>query len=284
MTEGITSRLRTKLSDHIMSLPVELLEPLNVTPADTKNSPKMQSFLQQIRQDLEDLEVAVSIQKVDKETRRVTLLLEGTDAQAGRNYIAKQYGATTPFANVKAGMRLLGVLRDPAKVGFGLFVDAGIIDPSKDVLIPLRVIRAQIAKEKTLPLRPMARTLGLVEGYPLGLEITYANPKIGKIEASFSPAQVDSFRDWLRAKNERVLFAGATRQHVKNALKQTGHEVDVLALERQGLQAGYVVLKSGTQAPGIIHAIGSLLPEARLGAYNPSQWTQLFQTGNIGEE
>ncbi len=266
-----------------MSLPVELLEPLNVLPTDTKNSPKMQSFLQQIRQDLEDLEVTVSIQKVDKETRRLTLLLEGTDAQAGKNYIATQYGATNAFANIKSGMRLLGVLREPAKVGFGLFVDAGILDPPKDVLVPLRGIRAQLAKDKTLPLRPMVRILGLVEGYPVELEITYANLKIGKVEACFSPAQVDHFREWLRINNERVLFAGATRQHVKNALKQTGHEVDVVALERQGLQAGYVVLKSGTQAPGIIHAIGSLLPEARLGAYNPARWTKLLQTGEDDE-
>ncbi len=266
-----------------MSIPMELLEPLKATPADTKNNQKRQSFLQQIRQDLEDLEVTLSIQNVDKETRRVTLLIEGNDAQAARNYIASQYGATIAFANVKAGMRLLGVLRDPTKVGFGLFIDAGIIDPPKDVLVPLRTIRDQMAKEKPLALRPMVRVLGLIEGYPLELEITYANTKIGKVEAGFSPAQLDRFREWFRSNNERVLFAGATRQAVKNALKQTGHEVDVMALERQGLQAGYIVLKSGTQAPGIIHAIGSLLPEARLGAYNPGGWTKLLQTGTDGE-
>jgi hypothetical protein len=230
------------------------------------------------------LEVTVSIQKVDKETRRVTLLLEGTDAPAARNYITSQYGATIPFAQVKQGMKLLGVLRDPAKVGFGIFVDAGITDPSKDVLVPLRTIRTQMAKEKILPLRPMVRILGLVEGYPLEIEITNANEKLGKVEASFSPAQVDRFREWMRSNYERVLFSGATRQHVKNAIKQTGHEVDVVSLERQGLQAGYVVLKNGTEAPGIIHAIGSSLPEARLGAFSPTRWTQLLQTGNSGEE
>ncbi len=267
-----------------MSLSMELLEPLKATPADTKKNQKMQSFLQQIRQDVEDLEVTLSIQKIDEETRRVTLILDGRDAQAARNYIATQYGTMNTFANIKAGMRILGILRDPAQVGFGLFVDAGIVDPSKDVLVPLRTIRAQLAKEKTLALRPMMRALGLIEGYPLDLEITYANVKIGKVEAAFSQVQLDRFREWLRTNNERVLFAGATRQAVKNALKQSGHEVDVVALDRQGLQAGYVVLKSGTQAPGIIHAIGSLLPEARLGAYNPTQWTKLLHSGTGGEE
>jgi len=152
------------------------------------------------------------------------------------------------------------------------------VNPSKDILIPLHTIRAQIGQNKPLPLRLMVRILGLVEGYPIELEITHVNPAIAKIEGKFSPTQIDRFQEWLRAKNERVLFAGATRQHIKNALKQSGHDIDVIALERQGLQAGDIILKKGTQAPGIIHAIGSYLPEARLGAYNPAQWIELLRT------
>ncbi|HMF34050.1 MAG TPA: DUF2110 family protein [Candidatus Lokiarchaeia archaeon] len=259
-----------------MKLSLELLESLVATSAEFDQTVITQSLLQQVRQDVEDLDVRVSVHHVDDQTFRPTLLLEGDDAGVARNLLAQQYGTLIAFNDVTAGVRRIGTLRDPIQVGFGIFLDAGIIDPPKDVLIPLRVLRDQLAGGKALSVRAMTYALGWVAGYPLEIEIVSANVKIGKIEARLSQAEVDAIQTWIRERYERVLFVGATRQHVKSVIKKTRHLIDILGIERHGLLAGQVVLKPGTHAPGIVRAIGAQLSEARLGAFRPGGWKTLI--------
>lgn len=259
-----------------MQLQLELLESLAASAAQYDEVGKFQSLLQQVRQDVEDLDVQISMGSIDDQSLRPTLLLEGPDAGVARNCLVELYGSHIAFSDVTTGTQRIGVLRDPNKVGFGLFVDVGITNPAKDVLIPVRVLREQLAGGKKLPLRAMVYALGWVEGFPLVVEITAANVKVGKVEARLAPSEIETFQSSLRERYERVLVVGATRQHVKQAIKQTRHLRDILAVERHGLLAGQVVLKPGTQAPGIIHAIGAQLPEARLGAFRPTRWKALF--------
>ncbi len=209
------------------------------------------------------LEVEWKLSAVEKQWLKVKL--EGEDEEVAGALIKKEMGQIpVRLSEVKEGDILRGRLIDVGKVGYGVYVDVGVLSPKpKDALIPLYWLKREFKDE---PVRVLIGEMGWVDGLPVEVLITRVEFGAKEIEAVFSESQLRKFRNWLDDRHDKLLIAGTISERVEEALMKTGHGRDVRRLEELGLMETLVVLKKGTNAPGIIKEIGPLIKGAVIGA------------------
>ena len=110
-------------------------------------------FLQTFRRVLEEQipeDLSVKLAQVDlRSDNRVIIELQGSNKDEltfVSNIFKDITGEITDAHNVPKNKALFGSLRSVGKVGFGLFVDIGIENPVKEVLIPLHQLRKQLTR------------------------------------------------------------------------------------------------------------------------------------------
>ncbi|NPA47416.1 MAG: DUF2110 family protein [Thermococci archaeon] len=215
---------------------------------------------------LGDLHVEWRLSVVDKQWVKVSV--EGEDEEIATSLIRKEFGQIpVRLSSIREGEVLRGRLIDVGKVGYGIYVDVGVLSPRpKDALVPLYWLKKTFWEA---PLRAIADGMGWVDGLPVEVEITRVEFGTREIEAVFSDDQLAKFREWRSDGLDKLLIAGTIQENVEKALLETGHHRDVRRIEELGLMETLVVLKKGTDAPGIIKEIGPLIRSAAIGSIRP---------------
>ena len=72
-------------------------------------------------------------------------------------------------------------------------------------------------------------------------------------------------------------MSGATKNQFKKALVKRGHLRDIVSVERHGFLEHIVILKEGTEAPGIIAHIGKYLRNCKLSAIRHERIHKLLE-------
>lgn len=173
-------------------------------------------------------------------------------------------------ADIKPSMELWASLRSVGDVGFGLFCDAGIFDPVKEILLPLHTLRNQLAHDEKVPVRTIMTQYGFMNYFPLKLKMVNAglledssSVDAYRFEAMLTDSQIEQIRTWVEQDFEIIFTTGMPRQSVKRAVTKRGHDRDVIEIQRLGPLESAVVCKQGTRATGLIAHIGDLIPECR---------------------
>jgi len=216
-----------------------------------------------LRSLLGDLEVEWKLSATTKNWVKVTL--EGDDEEISANLVREEFGEV-PYSlkNVEVGGTYRGRFVDLGKVGYGAYVDIGIFRPKpKDALVPLHYLKRTFGD---MPVRQMIRKFGWIDNFPVEVEVTGVEFGAREIELAFSNRQEKIIRDWLRDGYDKLFIAGTISERVEEALIKTGHGRDVKRMEELGLMETLLVLKRGTQAPGIIKELGPHLKGAIFGA------------------
>jgi hypothetical protein len=210
-----------------------------------------------------DLEVSWKIGITQKQWVKITL--EGEDEEVSANLIREEFGEVPyKLSSVKEGELYRGRFIDLGKVGYGVYVDIGIFSPApKDVLVPLYYLKSLFGDK---PARQLIREFGWIDHLPVELEITKVEFGAREIEGKFSEKQLRQIKQWTTDGYDKIFVAGTISEKVEEALIKTGHSRDVKRLEELGLMETLLVLKKGTQAPGIIKEIGPHLRAAVFGA------------------
>lgn len=227
-----------------------------------------------IEKPFHQLDVAVAV-TVDPESKAVHVTVKGADALVVSNYVKRTFGCQLAFTEVKEGQVLRGYLRDVGKVGFGVFVDCGLVAPAKDVLVPLVTLRDQLAGKK-VSTRDVLQYYGLGDHFPVNLTLTAIDRRKKCLEGALTPAQSQSLKACLDDGLERVNVCGVTRQQLKRQVALAQHTVDVPEVSRLGWLEHQLICKHGTTAPGIITEIGPRLPGVDLFAVRPQNVQLLF--------
>jgi len=212
---------------------------------------------------LGDLHVEVKLSAVEKQWVKVSV--SGEDEEVAVSLLKREFGQIPiKLSSIKVGDVLRGRLIDVGRVGYSLYVDVGVLSPKpKDALVPLYWLKAEFYDE---PLRLMADRMGWVDGLPVEVEIKSVEFGTREIEAVFSTDQVERFKEWRSDGLDKLFITGTILENVEKALLETGHHRDVRRIEELGLMETLVVLKKGTNAPGIIKEIGPYVREALIGA------------------
>ena len=212
---------------------------------------------------LEELEVEWKLSAVKKNWVKVTL--SGEDEEISANLVREEFGEVPyKLSAVKEEEIYRGRFTDLGKVGYGAYVDLGIFFPRpKDALLPLYYLKEVFGDA---PLREMIKRFGWIDNLPV--EVAVAKVEFGarEVEVTFSKPQLKRMKSWLEDGYDKLFVAGTISENVEKALVQTGHGRDVKRIEELGLMETLLILKKGTQAPGIIKEIGPLLKGALIGA------------------
>ena len=99
-------------------------------------------------------------------------------------------------------------------MGFGIFVDIGIENPYKEVLLPLHTLRDQLVKGEKLSANEIIQRYGFMDNFPVEIVIIkIENPQSRKpkYEAVFSEKFLQKIGEWVEWELDLVFAIGEPR-------------------------------------------------------------------------
>jgi len=215
----------------------------------------------------------VKIVRIEKDVKGwIKITLNGEDTEAAKNYLTKEFYSTVLINQLKNGDIRKGKLIDVEKYGYGIYIDIGVISPHpKDALIPLYVLRRQLANNHKVSTRQIIKKYAFMNNLPLEVKIIDVDERFDTIEVELSENQIKKYKKWINQELDRIIICGATRQMIRKAIIKSGHLQDILSIERLGLLEHTVVCKPGTTAQGLIAEIGKYLPKIPMKAFKPKE-------------
>jgi hypothetical protein len=240
-----------------------------------------ENFLTMMRKLFEEkisADLKVNIESLElRGDNRLEIKLKGErkdDETFAASLIKEIVGETILLKDLKAKQVLKGICRSVGSVGFGLFVDIGLQNPSKEVLVPLYELRKQLVNEQTISTPEIIHKYGFIDNLPVEVEIVRidtSNPDRPQIDARFSENYINQMKTWVQ-KGENIVFTvGAPRKVVKEIVARTGHTLDVPEIQRLGPLETALFCKEGSYAPGIISEIGPSMSNVKLSMLIPAQ-------------
>jgi hypothetical protein len=190
----------------------------------------------------------------------------GEDAEAFINVVTERFGSIPlDGSRVEKWDVVKGYVVAAGRVGFGVYVDLGILEPvAKDALYPLHKMRAQLSDGALKPCREILEENGLVDDFPVRIRVIKVEGE--KITVELSDVTKSLFDNWRKLPFDRVVAVGVGRDDVEKAVKAARLSFDVIRIEPLSLFTQCLVCKIGTDAPGVIVKIGNRLKGVRLAA------------------
>jgi len=193
--------------------------------------------------------------------------VRGDDAEAFLNLLVEKYGeAPVQRSKIERWDVLPGFITGSGRVGFGVYVDVGILEPTKkDALYPLHRMRAQLADGVGKSSREIIYENGLADYFPV--DVIVAELDGDKITVELADRTRDQLQQWKRLVFDRVITVGVDRDYAEKIVKTANLGLDVIKIETLSLLVHCLVCKFDTDAPGVIAKIGNRLRGVGLTAF-----------------
>ncbi|TMI55187.1 DUF2110 family protein, partial [Candidatus Bathyarchaeota archaeon] len=193
--------------------------------------------------------------------------VRGDDAEAFLNLLVEKYGeAPVQRSKIERWDVLPGFITGSGRVGFGVYVDVGILEPTKkDALYPLHRMRAQLADGVGKSSREIIYENGLADYFPVDVIVSELDGD--KITVELADRTRDQLQQWKRLVFDRVITVGVDRDYAEKIVKTANLGLDVIKIETLSLLVHCLVCKFDTDAPGVIAKIGNRLRGVGLTAF-----------------
>ncbi len=191
----------------------------------------------------------------------------GDDSEILGELIIRKFGAAiTTQTEMTTGPHMGIVNRFDSNF---LEIDLGIETPEpRNIRIPARHLRAQLADGKPIPVRAICEEYCLVPETRVGIRVGQL-PENEIQEAWLADSQIRTISEWMTIQLDRVKVIGVTRGTLNNTLQKAGLERDIIAVEQETLATHILTCKLGTDAIGLIPKLGRHLRKARLKTFLP---------------
>ena len=150
-------------------------------------------------------------------------------------------------------------------------VEIGPVSAQFKSEIPRDSLMAQLCDGRNILVDKIARTYCIQEDVPLLVRITFIDPDRRRIEAWISDDQISIFDQWRRQRFHRIIAIGGFQEELREAMRLSKVERDVIELEELAMTAHCLVCKLGTDAPGVIAKIGRYVRNFKLHAFLPER-------------
>jgi hypothetical protein len=167
--------------------------------------------------------------------------------------------------NFKAFVNVINTKRQSIEV------EIGPVSTNVKSEIVREALIAQLCDGKNIPIDEVAQTYCIQEGTPILVRIRSINPERRQIAAWISDDQVARFEQWRRERTHRIIAVGGPHEKLKEAIRLSKVERDIIQIEELSFTANSLVCKLGTDAPGIIAKIGHYMSEFKLYAFLPER-------------
>ncbi|MFX1308948.1 MAG: DUF2110 family protein [Promethearchaeota archaeon] len=222
-------------------------------------------------------DTSILIKKLRKFDKRFEISISGPEEQFIFNLLKKEIGSINDFRDITIGKVYRGNLVDVGKVGFGLFVDCAILNPKVDVLINLHTLRDQLCRGNEKSINEIIEAYDFIDHFPVYVKITEVDEVNKKLLGEFALKTLDFYKKILRENIEGVFLSGETKGQFKKIIAKKGHFRDIITVKRFGFLENLILLKEGSNAPGIIAHIGNELKNCKLSALRPKKIKKLFE-------
>ncbi len=191
----------------------------------------------------------------------------GDDADAFLNLLLEQYGeAPVESSEIERWDVRKGFITGSGRVGFGVYVDLGIVKPvRKDALYPLHRMRAQLAEGRTKSAREILFENALADYFPIDVVVTEIAGD--KITVELADRTRDQLQQWKRLIFDRVVAIGIDSDYAEKIVKTSNLGYDIIKIETLSLLVQCLVCKFDTDAPGIVAKLGHRLRGIGLAAF-----------------
>jgi hypothetical protein len=232
----------------------------------------LRDFEASLVQIFQNLEVQVKVLGRSNEDW-IQIEVVGSDTEIVTNYLIQKFGlAPLSYETIQLFSILKGRVIDSEKIGYGLYIDVGISRPKHvDVLIPLYILRSQLAKGKKLSVKDIINSYCLHDNFPMVIQVTKLHSVKREIEGRLSVGQTSLFNEWTFLNFDRVIILGASSNQVKRLLKRSRLDRDIIKIISLGFLEQLLLCKLGTTGPGIIKKIGPMLPKTPIYIFSPSR-------------
>jgi hypothetical protein len=221
-------------------------------------------------------DTSIQIKKLRNFDKRFEINISGPEEIFVFNLLNREIGSIHYFNNVKVDKIYRGSLVDVGKVGFGLFVDCAILNPKTDVLINLHTLRNQLCRGKERSLKVIIEAYDFIDHFPVYVKITDVDIDSKNILGELAPVTLKLFKKILEENIEAVFLSGETKGQFKKIITKKGHFRDIITVKRFGFLENLILLKEGSDAPGIIAHIGNDLKNCKLSAIRPVKIKKLL--------
>lgn len=204
----------------------------------------------------------------------------GDDFHGAKNYLKWKFGSVINFNELDVGDVRRGHLVSPGNVGFGIFIDIGVINPRKDALLPLYTLREQLVNGKTLSLPQIVRIYGFLENFPVNVVVNSTDKDKGTIEVKLAKSSLELFEKWRHDRLERVICYGASRHEVRRAIVNAGALKDIYRIERLGIMEHAIACIFGINAKLLLQRIGPFLPAVSMSVFHTPAIRRIFSTSS----
>ncbi|MEM2767659.1 MAG: DUF2110 family protein [Candidatus Bathyarchaeia archaeon] len=207
---------------------------------------------------------------------RIQITFSGEDEEAALSYLEKEIGlCPTSIENVRKFSTVKGHITWLGKSKEEICVDVGLTSPKTIyAIIPLLRLQAQLADGRKIALKKLSELFGLCENLPVNIKVT--GVKEDCVEAEMAEEQLRLYRKWAKTLLDRLIVIGASKEEVKNALKDSRSQGDIVEVESLGLFEHAIVCKLGTDSVGLIPKVGKKLPSAALTPFIPKKLLDFF--------
>jgi hypothetical protein len=207
----------------------------------------------------ESLEIDAKVVSVSRAARDwATVSIEGPDEEIAEKYLETQYGRVSGMGDLEEGEIRRGKIVDLVKIGYGIYVDIGVVDSGDrpvDALVPSFSLKKHLGVKGIMSVKQIAHLLGLMDYFPLDIRIFQVDKEKGEIEARLTNSQARRLR---RGRN-RFHVCGETRRKIKNAIQKTGNSEKVVRIRRLGLLECEVQCSKDVNPHDILREIGPML-------------------------
>jgi hypothetical protein len=218
----------------------------------------------------------INIKKLRAYDNRFEIEIDGPEEVFMFNLIKKEVGTIVNFDELTEGKIYKGTMVDIGKVGFGIFVDCAIQNPKIDVLIPLHALRKQLCNGMLKSLSEIVKAYDFIDLFPVNVKIESIDEDQKKVLGLLDNSTLNLFQKFNKENIEGVFISGQSKGQIKKALVKTGHLRDIISIERFGFLENIVILREGTQSPGIISDIGKFLKNSKFSAIKPNRIMSLY--------
>ncbi len=198
----------------------------------------------------------VRISGTSRDWARVSL--EGPEEETTARYLESILGRVSAIEDVRVGDIRRGKIVDLKKVGYGIYVDIGVIDSKDDpvdALVPVFSLKKHLGVKGTLSIKRMSDLLGLMENLPLDVRIFRVDRKKARLEGRLTNSQARRLR---RGRN-RFYVCGETRRKIKNVIQRTGHSGHIVRVKRLGLLENEVQCSKDVDPRDVLRDIGPMI-------------------------
>jgi len=239
------------------------------------NTNQLKQISTLLKTNLEGIDAKTEL-SVDENWVRASL--SGEDAAIAANYIRREIGlCPETLENVKRFDNLKGYLTELAGNPDKLSIDIGVFKPENILAtVPLSHLQAVLVDGRKFALKRIAELFGLSDGLPLNIKITALDKVKKQIEADLATAQLERFNTWQQSLLDRLIVFGAALQEIRNTLKYTGLNRDIVDIETLGMFEHALTCKLGTDAAGLVSIIGRELRTSKFVIFSPRKIRDLL--------